>query len=65
MMFKSNPEVFQQALNFLLDSVVLQGEDTAIALQSIDTLANVIGDGELKTRVINCGLLDDLLARVQ
>lgn len=58
MMYKDEPPQFGGAIIFLLKSVMLQGEDTAIALQSIDTLSNVIGDGELKNRIVSCGLVD-------
>jgi hypothetical protein len=47
-MYKESPEVFTEALRFLFKSSTLLEEDTAIALQSIDTLSNVIGDGELR-----------------
>ena len=61
MMYKDNPQVFKDALLFLLRSVILTGDDEAIALQSIDTLSNVIGDGELRSRVVEYGILDELL----
>lgn len=64
MMYKDEPPQFRGAIIFLLRSVMLQGEDTAIALQSIDTLSNVIGDGELKNRIVQCGLVDELVQSV-
>lgn len=64
MMFKDSQVVFKDALVFLLQSVVLTGQDEAIALQSIDTLSNVIGDGELRSRVVEYGIIDDLLQHI-
>lgn len=61
MMYKNNAQVFKDALLFLLRSVMLTGQDEAIALQSIDTLSNVIGDGELRSRVVEYGIIDELL----
>ena len=64
MMYKDNQVVFKDALLFLLRSVVLTGAESAIALQSIDTLSNVIGDGELRSRIVEYGFLDELLGYI-
>lgn len=50
-LFKDQPEAFKRTIHFLYKSVDLQGEDKAIALQSIDTLKTVTCDVDLIPRV--------------
>lgn len=51
-------------MRFLFQSSTLLEEDAAIALQSIDTLSNVIGDGELRQRILNVGFTDEIVNHV-
>lgn len=47
---------------FLYKSVDLQGEDKAIALQSIDTLKTITCDQDLIPRIQEMGILPDLVS---
>ena len=49
-LFKQNPQAFKETVLFLYQSVNLQGENKAIALQSIDTLKTVTCDQDLIPR---------------
>ena len=51
-LFKNDENAFKGTVFFLYKSVNLQGEDLAIALQSIDTLKTVTCDQDLVPRVI-------------
>jgi hypothetical protein len=51
MLFHKDPQVFRDTIFFLYKNVDLQGEDTAIALQSIDTLNTITCDQDLIGRV--------------
>jgi hypothetical protein len=50
-LYKENENAFRDTIFFLYKSVDLQGEDKAIALQSIDTLKTVTCDQDLIPRV--------------
>jgi len=50
-LYKEHDQAFKQTIYFLYRSVDLQGEDKAIALQSIDTLKTVTCDVDLIPRV--------------
>lgn len=50
-LYKENDAAFRDTIFFLYRSVDLQGEDKAIALQSIDTLKTVTCDQDLIPRV--------------
>jgi hypothetical protein len=50
-LFKDRPQAFRETIMFLYRSVDLQGEDKAIALQSIDTLKTITCDQDLIPRI--------------
>jgi len=50
-LYKQKPDAFRNTVFFLYRSVDLQGEDKAIALQSIDTLKTVTCDQDLIPRI--------------
>ena len=50
-LFKDQPQAFRETIMFLYRSVDLQGEDKAIALQSIDTLKTITCDQDLIPRI--------------
>jgi hypothetical protein len=60
-LYKENDNAFRDTIFFLYRSVDLQGEDKAIALQSIDTLKTVTCDQDLIPRVQKLNLIPDLL----
>jgi small-conductance mechanosensitive channel len=49
---------------FLYTSVDLEGEDKALALQSIDTLKTVVCDQDLVPRISELNMLPELLNKI-
>jgi len=60
-LFKNQPDAFRSTIMFLYKSVDLQGEDKAIALQSIDTLKTITCDQDLIPRIQEMNIVPELI----
>lgn len=63
-LFKNEPAAFRSTVMFLYQSVDLQGEDKAIALQSIDTLKTITCDQDLIPRIQHMNLVPELISMI-
>mmetsp|Transcript_12871 Transcript_12871/g.21770 ORF Transcript_12871/g.21770 Transcript_12871/m.21770 type:complete len:724 (-) Transcript_12871:115-2286(-) len=63
-LFVNDPEAFKMTLSFLYSNVNLQGEEKAIALQSIDTLKTIACDKDFIPRYTKTGMLPKLIEMI-
>ena len=64
-LYKGQPDAFKHTVHFLYKSVDLDGENKAIALQSIDTLKTITCDQDLIPRMKELNLLPELVQMIQ